>query len=279
MTYAHVKIGLFIYGPGKVTVTWLRYLNFDIGVLFLPYLLGEIIPLLADKEKRKPASIPIKARNTRRWSTFAMAHTVFNLCLFPVLFFFYALYYTDVASTFCVLYAYYCHLKKQKKRFLLAGIVSLWFRQTNIFWVAIFMGGLDLITSLEQRKTGMDHAASPTFEDVISGSWKHTCIYDRPVNEAVFLGSHLSFLFFDVSLTLFVIDYPKSALSVLMATLSDLGLVIRVLWPQLILLISFGVFVIWNGGVVLGKISLSHRNSLLAIVNSTTQTLLYVFPT
>lgn len=135
------------------------------------------------------------------------------------------------------------------------------------------MGGLDLVRSLEKRKTGMDYAVAPTFLDVISGSWKHTCIYDRPVNQAVFIGSHLSFLFFEFSLILFVIDYPKSALSVLMATVSDLGLVIRVLWPQLILLISFGMFVIWNGGVVLGKIILSHLNSLIATVNSTAQTL------
>ena len=69
-----------------------------------------------------------------------------------------------------------------------------------------------------------------------------------------------------------MIDYPKSALSVLIATISDLGLVIRVLWPQLTLLISFGMFVIWNGGVVLGKIPLSHLNLLSTATNSNART-------
>lgn len=30
------------------------------------------------------------------------------------------------------------------------------------------------------------------------------------------------------------------------------------LWPQLVLLASFGTFVMWNGGVVLGKFKKRH---------------------
>lgn len=116
------------------------------------------------------------------------------------------------------------------------------------------MGGLDLVWNFEKEKVGMKYAESPTFMDVATGSWKYACIYDRPINEAVFVGSHLSSVRFDSLLILVITDYPKSALSVLISTISELGLVIRVLWPQLILLISFGIFVIWNGGVVLGKI-------------------------
>ena len=99
-----------------------------------------------------------------------MAHTVLNMCLFPALFFFYALYYTDVASTFSVLYAYYCHLKKQKKRLFLAGLVSLWFRQTNIFWVAIFMGGLG--PGQESRRTGNRRGLCSNTDVPRRGQWE-----------------------------------------------------------------------------------------------------------
>lgn len=48
------------------------------------------------------------------------------------------------------------------------------------------------------------------------------------------------------------LDYLKSALSIVIASLSLLQTVISSLIPQLILLSAFGAFVLWNRGVVLG---------------------------
>lgn len=74
-----------------------------------------------------------------------------NIALFPVLFFFSGLYYTDVASTLLVLVAYKNHLgrvsTKQSASVLndlwtvILGVATLFMRQTNVFWVVVFMGG------------------------------------------------------------------------------------------------------------------------------------------
>ena len=79
---------------------------------------------------------------------FRKRHTVANIMFFPVLFFFYGLYYTDVLSTLAVLVTYLFHLKRQPFWTLIAGLVSLWFRQTNVFWVGTYLGVLELRRSL-----------------------------------------------------------------------------------------------------------------------------------
>ena len=79
-------------------------------------------------------------------------HTAVNICLFPPIFFFSGLYYTDVLSTFIVVKAYehflherYPQPKSTRGIFTyLIGVMALLMRQTNIFWVAVFMGGLEL---------------------------------------------------------------------------------------------------------------------------------------
>lgn len=73
--------------------------------------------------------------------------TALNLSIFPVLYFFTFLYYTDCGSTFFVLLMYYLHLKHHFKRASIAGAISLLFRQTNIVWVFYVAAGttLDLL--------------------------------------------------------------------------------------------------------------------------------------
>lgn len=58
-----------------------------------------------------------------------------SLSAFPLLFFYTALFYTDLGSTFFVLLS--CSLTMQAQRWpgALAGAVALVFRQTNIVWV------------------------------------------------------------------------------------------------------------------------------------------------
>ena len=188
LTYLHANLARVLLGFSTVTVTWLRHLNYYIGVFCLPYLLGEILPQLADELDKKHTSTSLRSKIKGGLPNIALGHTVLNTCLFPPLFFFYALYYTDVSSTLSVLCVYHCHLQGHRKSLVVAGLVSLWFRQTNIFWIAIFMGGLDLGRSLKKGRRGFEYAASPTFLDVISGSWRHTCIFDEFVHQALFAG-------------------------------------------------------------------------------------------
>ncbi|POS86693.1 hypothetical protein EPUL_001812, partial [Erysiphe pulchra] len=84
-------------------------------------------------------------------------HTAFNIALFPPLFFFSGLFYTDVVSVCSVLIAYKLVLDRKKGldnhyntlSLLIASIISLTIRQTNIFWMTIFLGAIDLVNALE----------------------------------------------------------------------------------------------------------------------------------
>lgn len=59
-----------------------------------------------------------------------------NLALFPLLYFFNFMYYTDVGSTFMVLLMYCLHLDRLDWFASFIGVVAVLFRQTNIVWVA-----------------------------------------------------------------------------------------------------------------------------------------------
>jgi hypothetical protein len=88
-----------------------------------------------------------------------LAHIAANITLFPPLFLFSALYYTDIASLLSVLLAFHCYMRGRHQPFsvskaalqVLVGAVSLSFRQTNVFWVAIFPMGLTALDVLESK--------------------------------------------------------------------------------------------------------------------------------
>ena len=67
--------------------------------------------------------------------------TSFALSIFPVLYFFTFLYYTDPGSTFFVLFMYLLHLHDSHILASIMAVVAIFFRQTNIVWV-IFVAGL-----------------------------------------------------------------------------------------------------------------------------------------
>lgn len=97
-------------------------------------------------------------RDTIRRGSGNAAHAAFNICLFPPLFFFSGLYYTDVLSTLVVILAYYVFLRRGPNSssilsgvatFFL-GIVGLFMRQTNIFWVGIFLAALEWVRTCKE---------------------------------------------------------------------------------------------------------------------------------
>ncbi|KIW05161.1 uncharacterized protein PV09_03712 [Verruconis gallopava] len=171
--------------------------------------------------------------------------TAANLWLFPPLFFFSGLYYTDVQSVFWVLLAYQSFQRYCRRGFsswsdafsqLKFGVIALFFRQTNIFWVSVFPAGLSLISSARtlRKKTAAAMHGRKCWRAVCMDSWREVELYDLPVYEAC------------------IEDYAKTAVSLAIVTLVNAKKNISILFPYITLIVGFAGFVAWNGGVVLG---------------------------
>lgn len=94
-------------------------------------------------------------------ATFYAVHTAFNIALFPVIFFFSGLYYTDVVSTLAVLAAYQNHLVRLGEetpgflsglKMVALGVLALFMRQTNVFWVVVYMGAAEAVHAIRSLK-------------------------------------------------------------------------------------------------------------------------------
>jgi len=138
-----------------------------------------------DREKAKP-------NHATQDSTYMVdVHSALNVTLFPPLFFFSALYYTDVWSTLAVLLAFYAYLADSEStrtvtRYLSAvsfGVFALLFRQTNIFWVAVFPAGLAVADALKKdAPSTMSDKADPML--AIQTAWKDGTVHDCSVQDA-----------------------------------------------------------------------------------------------
>lgn len=125
-------------------------------------------------------------------------HSGLNIALFPVIFFFSALYYTDIFSTLIVLVAYHNHLYRlgpESPRFLndlwtvLLGVAALFMRQTNVFWVVVYMGGLEAahaIRSLKPPPVEPPKGPLSLVEHVRFYAWRDSVgdMHDPPLNTA-----------------------------------------------------------------------------------------------
>jgi alpha-1,2-glucosyltransferase len=122
-------------------------------------------------------------------------HTAFNIALFPLLFFFSGLYYTDVASTAAILVAYLNHLKRIGRNqssvlsdlaTIALGVLTLLFRQTNVFWVVVFMGGLEAVHAIKTlRPEGVDQPVIWTLSKQLKHyAWRYSLgdIHDPPLH-------------------------------------------------------------------------------------------------
>lgn len=243
------------------TVAALRSTNLYAAVILLVHetrklLILRVIP--PDSEGDSAPKEGGKVELLSKWSMAELYHVLINISIFPPLFFFYGLYYTDVISALFVLMAYRVNYAagSHLKEFLLWSLFSLFMRQTNIFWVSVFCGGLKVCRTLAIGSSGPSGAhfpQNPSISHVIARSWQHSSIYDPLVSEACFEGDCPT-----ISSGLLVtdgtscLDYVKSAISITTASISSLRTTISALRPHFLVLGSFGVFVLWNGGVVLG---------------------------
>ncbi|KAI9798774.1 MAG: glucosyltransferase [Piccolia ochrophora] len=135
-------------------------------------------------QKLKPPSL--------LWGGSGLAsHVSLNIFMFPVLFFFTALYYTDVLSTSSVLAAYAAFhapsesSTKKPLMIVIFGAIALSFRQTNIFWVGVFLSGLEVVRTLKNLQT-KDYSwkASNDISEVVRRGWTSSEIYDVTIVEA-----------------------------------------------------------------------------------------------
>lgn len=180
--------------PTNVGVDELRATNLAASGLVLPWRLQTLLDLLR------------KERNIRQSGAW-VSHTVLNICLFPPLFFFSGLYYTDILALLVVVEAYIwdtkrsdangvkktttsalsAHASLQSVAFVVLGLVALVFRQTNIFWVSVFMGGLQVVRTIRQNSKSHSYT---DFFTMVSQSFQGE-LYDPLVEEAGFVGELL----------------------------------------------------------------------------------------
>ncbi|KAK0629589.1 DIE2/ALG10 family-domain-containing protein [Bombardia bombarda] len=174
-------------------------------------------------------------------------HTALNIALFPVLFFFSALYYTDVASTLLVLVAYANHLRRVAPEApgllnsiwtVALGIGALFMRQTNVFWVVVYMGGLEVVHVV--RSLHPESVKTPRFLTLA----ENVLFYARRYAEGYVHDPPLHMAWPD--------DWFFCLLSIAIAAVCNPVKVLRQVWPHVTVLILFAGFVVWNGGVVLG---------------------------
>ncbi|KAK1074498.1 glucosyltransferase [Friedmanniomyces endolithicus] len=201
-------------------------------------------------------------------------HSALNIALFPPLFFFSALYYTDVWSALSVL-ASFCFLTtayrdkyghwKRGVGLLALGLVSLMFRQTNIFWVTAFPAGLVLVKELDRGHEAIRnsmHRRTQGFGDslysIAKTSWKMAVIYDPPVRDAQVNGTNKSPQLDQCASPDQTPDYLLTIISITACLLSiatkpkRLASLLLALAPFVLLAGLFLTFILWNGSVVLG---------------------------
>lgn len=139
-----------------------------------------------------------------------------------MLYFFNFLYYTDAGSTFFILFTYLMTLHGCHKASAFLGVCSVFFRQTNIIWVAFCAGTL--------VAAKMDDA------------WRveHTKKRDEKS-----LPSQVPLSFSGVKkVTLFVLEFLTSP--------GHVKAVLLVAWPYVVVAVGFLLFVLLNGGIVVG---------------------------
>nr|XP_046184842.1 putative Dol-P-Glc:Glc(2)Man(9)GlcNAc(2)-PP-Dol alpha-1,2-glucosyltransferase [Oncorhynchus gorbuscha] len=202
---------------GKVvcSTAMLRFINllFNCGILYLLY---RIICKLHLKEKTKTASRRVLS--------------ALSLSTFPMLYFFNFLYYTDAGSTFFILFTYLMTLYGCHKASALISVFAIFFRQTNIIWVAfcastVMANKMDETWRTEQSKKKDD---------------KSPC--------------QIPFAVSGVKRVMrFLLEF--------LTTANHVKAVILVAWPYILVAVGFIGFIVLNDGIVVGDRS-SHEACL-----------------
>ncbi|KAJ5133349.1 Dol-P-Glc:Glc(2)Man(9)GlcNAc(2)-PP-Dol alpha-1-2-glucosyltransferase [Penicillium atrosanguineum] len=245
--------------PTKLDTEALRATNVATTAVFLPWRLQALSDAVHS------------VRNSRQAGAW-ISHTVLNICLFPPLFFFSGLYYTDILALLAVVEAYNWDLKLASRKgytvvstfgFLVFGLAALVCRQTNIFWVAVFLGGLQVVRTIRSHSKTLQSSDHPLFLKVVCEAIFMTRWSRRLLLEVcgILHSSHL---------TIAMLIYCRLLQSCNFLRCVEPETPHHRCWispPHIIILGAFGAFVLWNDGVVLGKLAnYWHQNSQIDIV-------------
>ncbi|XP_075455885.1 dol-P-Glc:Glc(2)Man(9)GlcNAc(2)-PP-Dol alpha-1,2-glucosyltransferase [Ascaphus truei] len=209
-----VKPAAWVFGwSGSVVCSpgMLRFINllFSLGNLYLLYL------------------IICRIHHKNKVSSFKRILSTLNLYMFPTLYFFTFLYYTDTGSTFFILFTYLMCLYGNHKSAALLGLCAFLFRQTNIIWIIFCAGSIVAENLTEAWATQLKKRDE---KSLARGSYSET-----------------------VEAVMFLVHYTMSFKNVIT--------LILLTWPYIILVIGFLAFVVVNGGIVVGDRS-SHEACL-----------------
>ncbi|KAM9705307.1 dol-P-Glc:Glc(2)Man(9)GlcNAc(2)-PP-Dol alpha-1,2-glucosyltransferase isoform 1-T17 [Menidia menidia] len=219
-------------GPVVCSPAMLRFVNllFNCGNLYLLYRL----------------TCRLQPRDKSGAACFGRVLLALILSMFPVLYFFTFLYYTDAGSTFFVLFSYLMTLHGCHGVAAMLGAAAILFRQTNVVWVAFCAGTLvaarlDEAWRLEHAKRREAHAKRR--EDRLASSWEESGMpaspWELPPTPS---GAR--------RLAVFLVGFFSSP--------HNLFAVWREAWPFAAVGVGFLLFVALNGGVAVGDRS-SHQ--------------------
>ncbi|GAB5573664.1 dol-P-Glc:Glc(2)Man(9)GlcNAc(2)-PP-Dol alpha-1 [Prionailurus iriomotensis] len=152
-----------------------------------------------------------------------------TLAVFPTLYFFNFLYYTEAGSMFFTLFAYLMCLYGNHKTSALLGFCGFMFRQTNIIW-AVFCAGNVIAQKLTE-------------------AWKTELQKKKEERLPPIKGPFSEFR----KILQFLLAYSMS--------FKNLSVLFLLTWPYILLVFLFCVFVVVNGGIVIGDRS-SHEACL-----------------
>ncbi len=175
-------------GLVQIDTSFFRSIN-QVGAILLAWVVCQVLQILYRNPNHDREDERSSKDTGRIWFPVELAHAAINICLFPPLYFFYGLYYTDVLSAVSVLLVYkYFLVERHFAVIIAAGVFSLLFRQTNVLWVAVFLGGLAFCRAVPKGEQEGELSNEPTFLEIFQSSWRHASAYDPPISEASFEG-------------------------------------------------------------------------------------------
>ncbi|KAL9630276.1 MAG: hypothetical protein Q9164_006499, partial [Protoblastenia rupestris] len=184
VTWMQIRVAQTI-GYGEVGTRWYRTIN-QLATFALAWVVSRLVSRISAFSAGTEVGKKSNEGRAQKQSLGESVHSTINILLFPPLFFFYGLYYTDVLSVLSVLMTYYFHYQNEQNWVVIYALVSLFFRQTNIFWVGIYLAGLQLQRVLPRGRPSIEFPTRSTIWDVIEGSWRHACIFDPLIKDAGF---------------------------------------------------------------------------------------------
>ncbi|KAG0633497.1 alpha-2-glucosyltransferase Alg10 [Tuber brumale] len=166
-------------------------------------------------------------------------HEAINVALFPLLWFFSGLFYTDVYSTVWVLWSYLAWLRGCVGCSSITAWWALWFRQTNVLWTGFFI----VLEVGRRKRRGRVEIEEKKMEE------GHEASLEAELEDGPWTIDIKNFFF-------------RTPITHLLSIISNIPTIISSTFPYLLVILSFAIFIVWNDfSLVLGDKS-AHQPTL-----------------